>query len=1078
MDLPTETVRLALRRLFPTASHEQLAPAEQSVRWRTLGEGEVVVAEGDQGEDVFVVCSGRYGVYARNALGAIQLMTTIDTVADVVGEQSLLSGSGLRNATIVTLVPGVIGILDAEPLRELLSGAPDTRQRLAAGARTMTANKLRILAAELSSFADGHSGGQPRVRHLEAGEQAYSAGDQVKSAFFILSGDLQFFHPGCPMPHESAGAGMLVGERTLLDRKCHQVNAVARVATELLELDAEALRICRANSTAIDQMLVSLSIMEDMPRIGSVKRHLETSGGTPCIVSQHQLERGASVRVRQYPQQQLTIAGSVDSMTEANATITSPDGRSVLVLEEKSGQLLGVAAPQDWSQLPEAMGLLFRGQSLTPLQIDAFQATGEFLVEDATIRVSSGAEVVCGCTNTTSATLRAAAQGASTVEDLMRRTGAGTVCGGCRGRLKAIIEQSEGQLCRLQTAPLAVGSLLATLTPAGDAGLPKGRPGQHARIEALIDGRWVGRPYTLISSAEHRWELGVKIEADGLFSNWISQASPGTVVRVSRPEGTICPSPTDAKPLVYVVAGIGVTPAVAGVRGCRGQRNIRVIYSYRSAAAAPFLQELRDAAVDPLIELIEHDTATSGRLDPADVAAQLTAVGPCDVIVCGPAAFNTTMLDALRRLPGVELHAESFHHPNRGEGSRLNPGQWRVRGFKPRHPVGEPLPIGSTLPPEEQAAQFLREYHAECHPDADPSERIAAAVEQLRDAGAWRKTPEELGFAARLAWRNAARCVGRLYWQGLHLHDCRDLRCPDTMAAALLEHLRFAFNGGELRPAITVFDPGTNDRPGPRIWNSQLLRYAGVRLRSGKQIGDSSNNELTDRIRALGWEPQGDDFELLPLVIETIDHGPRLYELPADCRQEVPISHATHPWLATMELKWHAVPAVSDMALDAGGMFYRFAPFNGWYLNTEIAARNLTDTNRYNLLPRIAERMGLDILDDRNLWRDKSLVMLNEALLQSFDRAGVKMADHHQIGREFLEFCRAEQQAGREPHGRWMWLVPPVSSSTSVLYQEGFRDVSLKPAYRNQKPIWNGRPRPGQAPSASDHPAGAVCPLH
>ena len=112
----------------------------------------------------------------------------------------------------------------------------------------------------------------------------------------------------------------------------------------------------------------------------------------------------------------------------------------------------------------------------------------------------------------------------------------------------------------------------------------------------------------MISAAEQRWELGVKIETDGLFSNWISQAPPGTVVRVSRPEGTICPSPTDAKPLVYVVAGIGVTPAVAGVRGCRGQRNLRVIYSYRGAAAAPFLQELRDAAVERSIELIEHDT--------------------------------------------------------------------------------------------------------------------------------------------------------------------------------------------------------------------------------------------------------------------------------------------------------------------------------------------------------------------------------------------------------------------------------------------------------------------------------------
>ncbi|MFM7039770.1 MAG: nitric oxide synthase oxygenase, partial [Planctomycetaceae bacterium] len=43
---------------------------------------------------------------------------------------------------------------------------------------------------------------------------------------------------------------------------------------------------------------------------------------------------------------------------------------------------------------------------------------------------------------------------------------------------------------------------------------------------------------------------------------------------------------------------------------------------------------------------------------------------------------------------------------------------------------------------------------------------------------------------------------------------------------------------------------------------------------------------------------------------------------------------------------------------------------------------------------------------------------------------------------------------GREPAGKWMWLVPPFSSSATVLYQEPFRDVAFKPAYRLQKPVW------------------------
>jgi Nitric oxide synthase, oxygenase domain len=42
------------------------------------------------------------------------------------------------------------------------------------------------------------------------------------------------------------------------------------------------------------------------------------------------------------------------------------------------------------------------------------------------------------------------------------------------------------------------------------------------------------------------------------------------------------------------------------------------------------------------------------------------------------------------------------------------------------------------------------------------------------------------------------------------------------------------------------------------------------------------------------------------------------------------------------------------MPLLVGGVFYPAAPFNGWYLNTEIRARNLADTDRYDQLPAIA----------------------------------------------------------------------------------------------------------------------------
>lgn len=57
-----------------------------------------------------------------------------------------------------------------------------------------------------------------------------------------------------------------------------------------------------------------------------------------------------------------------------------------------------------------------------------------------------------------------------------------------------------------------------------------------------------------------------------------------------------------------------------------------------------------------------------------------------------------------------------------------------------------------------------------------------------------------------------------------------------------------------------------------------------------------------------------------------------------------------YEWFAELDLRWYAVPAVSSMMFDCGGLQFTAAPFNGWYMSTEIGARDLCDVNRYNLL--------------------------------------------------------------------------------------------------------------------------------
>jgi nitric-oxide synthase len=334
----------------------------------------------------------------------------------------------------------------------------------------------------------------------------------------------------------------------------------------------------------------------------------------------------------------------------------------------------------------------------------------------------------------------------------------------------------------------------------------------------------------------------------------------------------------------------------------------------------------------------------------------------------------------------------------------------------------------------DEVRSFLEQLHAETSPTTPRQRRWQEICDEIAATGTYTHTAEELEYGARVAWRNSARCIGRLYWKSLRVRDQRDRRAPADVAAECITHLRESTRGGRIRSTITVFAPNRPGLSGPRIHNDQLVRYAGYHTPSGVR-GDGRHAAFTDRALAAGWtppEPRG-RFDVLPLMIS--DGGaPELFEVPRDAVLEVPLVHPDLEWFADLRLRWHAVPAISNMPLRIGGITYPAAPFNGWYLNTEIGARNLADADRYDLLPVIAARMGLDTRSVRTLWKDRALVELVTAVQHSFDLAGVTMADHHTESERFLRHVAREEAAGRRCPADWSWIVPPMSGGLTPVY--------------------------------------------
>jgi nitric-oxide synthase, bacterial len=340
-------------------------------------------------------------------------------------------------------------------------------------------------------------------------------------------------------------------------------------------------------------------------------------------------------------------------------------------------------------------------------------------------------------------------------------------------------------------------------------------------------------------------------------------------------------------------------------------------------------------------------------------------------------------------------------------------------------------------------------------------------IKRLRDIrraiarhGRYRHTDDELAFGARVAWRNSKRCIGRRPWSSLHVRDMRHLRTARQVFEACVEHVRVSTNGGRIRPTITVFAPRRPGTAGIRIWNPQLIRYAGYRQADGSVLGDPMHVDLTEFVQARGWRGRGTSFDVLPLVIQMPDADPEWFDMPADAVLEVPLTHPTLPWFGALGLKWHALPAVSNMRLEIGGIHYTAAPFSGWYMGTEVGARNLADEGRYNLLPVIADRLGLDCRSDRHLWKDRALVELNVAVLHSFALHGVTMVDHHSASRQFMRHVADETRAGRQTPAEWSWIVPPMSGSTTPVFHRPFRNVTQKPNFYYQPSPWKAAGSP------------------
>ncbi|XP_039746679.1 nitric oxide synthase-like protein isoform X1 [Pararge aegeria] len=361
--------------------------------------------------------------------------------------------------------------------------------------------------------------------------------------------------------------------------------------------------------------------------------------------------------------------------------------------------------------------------------------------------------------------------------------------------------------------------------------------------------------------------------------------------------------------------------------------------------------------------------------------------------------------------------------------------------------------------PEEvlsDAKDFLGQYFASIRRANTVAHeaRWKTVQEEVVKTGTYQLTTTELVFGAKLAWRNASRCIGRIQWSKLQVFDCRQVTTTSGMFEALCNHIKYSTNKGNIRSAITVFPQRTDGMHDYRIWNSQLISYAGYKLPDGTVLGDPMHAEFTELCLKLGWKPPRTAWDILPLVLSANGKDPDYFEIPRELVMEIHMTHPTHDWFEELQLRWYALPAVSSMRFDCGGIEFTANAFNGWYMSTEIGCRNFCDTNRLNMLEKVAAKMGLDTRTPVNLWKDKALVEVNVAVLHSFQQHNATIVDHHTASESFIKHLDNENRLRSGCPADWIWIVPPMSSSITPVFHQEMALYYLRPAYEYQEPAW------------------------
>jgi len=225
--------------IFSDLSREAFVALTGAMALRRVGEGEVVLREGDTGTSFYVAATGRLAVSKRDDRGEAVVLARLGE-GDFFGEMALLSGAP-RAATVIAEEPSELLEFRAEALLEIAR----THPHLAASLRRFYRQRLLANAMAVSPIFRPFPRGDRklimerfRAREVAEGETVVREGEPSDGLYVVLDGAVEVVKrkDGGAVVVGQLREGDLFGEMSCLRKAPASASVVVRRGGTLLKL--------------------------------------------------------------------------------------------------------------------------------------------------------------------------------------------------------------------------------------------------------------------------------------------------------------------------------------------------------------------------------------------------------------------------------------------------------------------------------------------------------------------------------------------------------------------------------------------------------------------------------------------------------------------------------------------------------------------------------------------------------------------------------------------------------------------------------------------------------------------------